>query len=152
MEQDWSKLKQVLQYLHCTLDEFLVIGADSLTVMKTWVDAAYGVHSDLKSHMGGVISMGRGTIMCKSTKQKLNTKSSTKAELVGATDYLPNTIWACMFLEAQGYELEENFFQDNQSAMKLEKNGRSSCGQKSCHIDIHFLYYEGSHYLRKKLK
>jgi len=109
-EQDWSKLKRVLQYLHRTLDEFLVIGADSLTVMKTWVDAAYGVHSDLKSHTGGVISMGRGTIMCKSTKQKLNTKSSTEAELVGATDYLPNTIWARMFLKAQGYGLEENVF------------------------------------------
>jgi len=85
-------------------------------VMKTWVDAAYAVHSNLKSHMGGMISMGHETIMCKSTKQKLNMKSSTEAELVGAMDYLPNTIWACMFLEVQGYKLKENmFFQDNQS-------------------------------------
>jgi len=48
--------------------------------------------------------------MCKSTKQKLNTKSSTKAKLVGTTDYLPNTIWACMFLDAQGYQIIKNVF------------------------------------------
>jgi hypothetical protein len=79
--------------------------------------------------------------MSKSSKQKLNTKSSTEAELVGASDYLPSTIWAKMFLEAQGYEISESkFFQDNQSAMKLEKNGRASCGQKSRHIDIRYFF------------
>jgi hypothetical protein len=49
---------------------------------------------------------------------KLNTKSSTAAELVGASDYLPNTIWVKTFMEAQGYMLKENMFeQDNESAI-----------------------------------
>jgi len=75
--------------------------------------------------------------MCKSTKQKLNTKSSTEAKVVGSSDYLPNTIWARMFLAEQGYELTETiFYQDKQSAIRLEKNGRASCGQKSRHIGI----------------
>jgi hypothetical protein len=140
-EDDWLKLKRVLQYLQRTVDEYLTIGADCMTVMKTWVDAAYGVHGDMKSHTGGVISLGRGAIMCKSTKQKLNTKSSTEAEVVGASDYLPNTIWAKLFLGAQGYNVEESTFcQDNQSAMKLEMNGRASCGQKSRHIDIRYFF------------
>jgi len=78
--------------------------------MQSWVDAAYGVDADSKSHTGGVVSLGCGTVMCKSNKQKLNTKSSTEVELVGVMDYLPNTIWARMFLEAQGYKLEENIF------------------------------------------
>ena len=79
--------------------------------------------------------------MCKSTKQKLNTESSTKAELVGASDYLPNTIWVKMFFRGQGYEfLETEFAQDNQSAIKLKKNGRASCGQKSCHINIRSIF------------
>jgi hypothetical protein len=81
--------------------------------------------------------------MCKSTKQKLNTKRSTEAEAVGSSDYLPNTIWARMFLAEQGYELTENiFYQDNQSAIRLEKNGRASCGQKSRHIDIHYFFMQ----------
>jgi hypothetical protein len=46
-----------------------------------------------------------------------------------------------MFLEEQGYEIRENtFYQDNQSAMKLETNGRASCGQKSRHIDIRYFF------------
>jgi hypothetical protein len=70
----------------------------------------------MKSHTGGVVSLGRGVIMSKSSKQKLNTKSSMEAELVGASDYLPSTIWAKMFLKEQGYELRENtFYQDNQA-------------------------------------
>jgi len=81
--------------------------------------------------------------MCKYTKQKLNTKSSTEAEVVGSSDHLPNTIWARMFLAEIGYELTKNiFYQDNQSAIRLTKNGRASCGQKSCHIDIRFFFMQ----------
>jgi hypothetical protein len=47
----------------------------------------------MKSHTGGVMSFGVGGLICKSSKQKLNTKSSTEAEVVGASDYLPNTLW-----------------------------------------------------------
>jgi len=46
-----------------------------------------------------------------------------------------------MFLASQGYILTENIFaQDNQSAMHLEHNGRSSAGQKSRHIDIQYFF------------
>jgi len=91
------------------------------------------------------ISLGRGALMCKWTKQKLNTKSSTKAEVVGSSNYLPNVIWAEMILAEQGYELPDNVFnQDNQSAIRLEKNGQASCGQKSRHINIrHFFMKDG---------
>ena len=97
-------------FFNGTLDMPLILGADSLADSKLWVDAAYAVHDDMKSHTGGATSLGRGAIMCKSTKQKLNTKSSTEAEVVGSSDYLPNTIWARMFLAEQGYELTENIF------------------------------------------
>jgi hypothetical protein len=47
------------------------------------------------------------------------------------------------FLEEQGYELTENiFYQDNQSAIRFEKNGRASCGQKSRHIDIRYFFMQ----------
>lgn len=111
-----------MEYINESLDKYRVIGADNLSKMKTWVDAAYAMHCDMKSHTGGVVSFGTGAVMSKSTKQKLNTKSSTEAKLVGASDYLPHAIWAKKFLEEQGYIFTENkFFQDNQSAMKIEK-------------------------------
>jgi hypothetical protein len=79
--------------------------------------------------------------MSKSSKQKLNTKSSTEAELVGASGYLPYPIWAKKFLAAQGYALKENvFYQDNQSTIRFEKNGRKSCGPNSRHIDIRYFF------------
>jgi hypothetical protein len=128
-------------YLRGTLDEFLSLGADDLTIMKTWVDASYGVHKDFKSHTGGAVSFGRRAIMCKSAKQKPNTKSSTQAELVGASDYLPYPIWGKKFLEGQGYFLKENiFYQDNKSTIQFEKNGRRSCGPNSRHIDIRYFW------------
>jgi hypothetical protein len=110
-------------------------------MMKTWVDASYAVHKDMKSHTGGVVSFGIGAVMSKSSKQKLNVKSSTEAELVGASDYLPYPIWAKKFLAAQGYELKENvFYQDNQSTIRFERNGRSSAGPNSRHIDIRYFF------------
>jgi hypothetical protein len=95
----------------------------------------------MKSHTGGVMSMGIGGIVCKSSEQKLNTKSSTEAELVGASDYLPNTIWMKNFLEAQGHKITEKVLgQDNESAIKLEKNGRILAGPRSQHVDIRFFW------------
>lgn len=109
--------------------------------MKTWVDASYAIHDDRKSHTGGAISFGRGVLMSKSKKQKLNTKSSTEAEVVGVSDYLGEMIWARMFIECQGYEIEENIlYQDNESAMKIETNGKMSCGKQSKHIDIRYFF------------
>ena len=117
------------------------LGADSLFEMKTWVDTSYAVHPGMKSHTGGCISFGIGVLLAMSTKQKLNTKSSTEAEVVGASDYLPNCIWTRMFMEAQGYKMEESiYYQDNMSTMKLKNNGKMSCGRKSRHIDIRYFF------------
>jgi hypothetical protein len=96
-KQDWSKLKHTLEYLQGSLDEFITFGADDICKMQTWVNASYAVHKDMKSHTGGANSFGQGAAMSKSSKQKLNTKSSTKAKLVGASDYLPYPIWAMKF-------------------------------------------------------
>ena len=83
----------------------------------------------MRSHTGGLISFGQGGIACKSSKQKLNTKSSTEAELVGASNYLPNTIWVKMFMEAQGHKVHQNVLkQDKESAIKFEKDGQTSAG------------------------
>ena len=90
----------------------------------TFVDAAYAVHNDMRSHTGGCLSMGHGLIHSKSSKQKLNTKSSTESEVVGASDYLPYLTWTRNFMEAQGFTFKQKiFYQDNQSAMRLEQNG-----------------------------
>jgi Reverse transcriptase (RNA-dependent DNA polymerase) len=140
-EQDERKLFRLLAYLFGTLDLKFRLGADSLDSFTTWVDASFAVHGDMRSHTGGVISYGRGGLICKSKKQSINTKSSTEAELVGASDYLPNTLFVKMFMEAQGYPIAKAiFYQDNESAIKMESNGKASCGQRSRHIDICYFF------------
>ena len=45
------------------------------------------------------------------------------------------------FLEAQGLKIRRNYYyQDNESAMRLERNGIQSAGKKSRHIDIRFFF------------
>jgi hypothetical protein len=100
------------------MEMILTLGADDLSSFRMWVDASYAVHPDMKSHTGGVMSMGTGVLAYKSSKQNLNTKSSTEVELVGASNYIPSTIWSKLFLEAQGHVITTNIFeQDNESAI-----------------------------------
>jgi hypothetical protein len=69
------------------------------------------------------MSLGKGTLSNTSTKQKLNTCSSTKTELVPADDFMPVILWTNYFLEAQGYGHQDTIlYQDIQSAILLEKN------------------------------
>ena len=55
--------------------------------------------------------------------------------------YIPYNIWFMMFMSEQGYGIENNvIYQDNQSAMNMEKDGRNSCTVKSRHIHIRYFF------------
>jgi hypothetical protein len=57
----------------------------------------------MRGHTGGCRSLGDGMPINTSTKQKINTQSSTKTELLAANDFMPIIVWTNYFLEAQGY-------------------------------------------------
>ena len=62
-----------------------------------------------------------------SCKQKLNSKSSTEDELVAGDDASGEIIWTNCFVESLGYQVNCTVvYQDNQSAILLEKNGEES--------------------------
>jgi hypothetical protein len=84
---------------------------------------------------GGVL----GSPIQQSMMQKLNTDSSTTLELVGVHQALPIVLWVKLFLEAQGYSIDENIiYQDNQSVILLEKNGNKSSSKRTRHLDIRY--------------
>ena len=125
-EDDENKLLRILKYLSGTRDLILTLESDGTGTVKWCVEAALTVHHDIKSHTGRTMSMGRGALYSVSSKQKLNMKSSTKAELVGVDDLTPQILWMRYFMEAQGMKVSDNVvYQDNQSAMKLEKKWKS---------------------------
>ena len=138
-ERDWFKMKRVLSFLKGTINDRRIIGASSLHDLYTWINAAYTVHDNMRGHTGGVMSFGTGIIHAKSSKQKINVKSMTESELVGASEYCPYNIWQMMFMEHQGYPLYKNIlFQDNQSTIKMHKNRRNLCTRNSRHIHIRY--------------
>jgi hypothetical protein len=95
----------------------------------------------MKGHTGGTMSMGKGSIYSTLGGQKIVTRSSTECEVVGVDDVLPQVIWTGYFLEEQGYPPTETIvYQDNLSAMQLEKNGRASSGKRTRHINIRYFF------------
>ena len=108
------------------------------------IDALFGVHPDFKSHTGAVntgSNLKGGAIQTVSRKQKLNTKSSTEAELVAVDDVIVLVLWTMLFLEAQGYTVDKNIIhQDNKSAILLEVNGKSSSGKRTRALNIRYFY------------
>ena len=82
-----------------------------------------------------------GAVMSGSRKQKLNTRSSCEAELVGVDDFATQILWTKMFMEAQGYKIKKNLlYQDNQSTIKLMENGKRSSGKCTRALSIRYFF------------
>ena len=115
--------------------------ADDTRILSWFGDAAFAVHPNMKSHTGGSMTMGKGSIINISTKQKLNTKSSTEAELVGADDISSHLLWTNYFLQEQGYEIKNTILnQDNKSTILLLNNGKGSSTKCTRHLNIRYFF------------
>ena len=126
-----------MKYLRETIDMPLTLEGGNMRVIKWLVDASYAVHPDMRSHNGSTMSLGKGSIYSSSPRQKLNTKSSTKVELVGVSDAMSQILWTRYFMEAQAYGIDENVGgQNNMSTMLLENNGRASSSRRTRNINI----------------
>ena len=89
----------------------------------------------MRSHTGGFTTIVTGGAYVQSRKQKLNTNSSTEADLVGVDDVMNQVIWTWYFLKEQGYIIHYYvIYQDNQSAIRLDKNSRQSSSKMTRHI------------------
>ena len=86
------------------------------------------------------MSIGKGSVIDTSHKQKINTRSSTEAELVGADDVVIRMQWAQLFISAQGYNCDTVIHQDNEAAMRLELNGKRSSSKRTRHLNIRYFY------------
>jgi hypothetical protein len=115
--------------LKATQDEVALMSTDDTQCIRWHVDAAFAVHKDFKSHTGATLSLGKSILCSVSTKQKVNTRSLTEAELVGVDDMISKVLWTKLFIEAQGHKVTTNVtYHDNTSTMKLEENGKASSG------------------------
>ena len=140
-EDDWKKMRRMIKFLNGTKDDVLTLEADDTHIVKWHVDAAFAIHDDFRSHTGATMFLGAGAVMSASTKQKVNTKSSTEAELIGLDDYIAQIMWTKNFLDAQGYDVKDTIiYQDNMSTIRLAENGRASVGKRSRHLNIKYFF------------
>ena len=108
--------------------------------LKWHCDMSFALHNDFRSHTGSTFSMGDGAITSL-RKHGMNTKSSTKAEVVATDEIVSPMIWTQLFLKVQGYPIKGNIlYQDNKSAMLIETNGCKSAGKHSHHLNIQYFY------------
>ena len=140
-DQDWKKLVRLMSFLKTTKNDVLTLEADDEQSNEYWIDAAFAVHPDYKSHTGAMQSLGKGAVSSISSKQKVNSRSSTEAELIGIDDVISKVLWSKRFIEAQGFPLKATIiYRDNTSSMKLEENGQASASKRTRHFNIKYFY------------
>ena len=137
---DYKKLVHLMKYLQTTAHLPLILQNNGEGT-KVYIDGAHAVHADMKGHAGVWVTEGKGTIYAASTKNKLNVVSSTEAEIVSVGKKLPKHIWYRKYRIQQGEAKDPDIlYQDNESAILMENNGRISVGKGSKHIDIRYFF------------
>ena len=90
----------MVRYLKFTQELHLLLRYDGYEIARWHVDSAFTVQPDFKSHSGCLLflqKIGWG-IAPGSTKQKLNTRSSTEVEVVAADVSLSKILLVRLFL------------------------------------------------------
>jgi hypothetical protein len=115
-------------------------------IVSSYIDASYAVHPDGKGHTGAVITVGKGAVYAKSSKQKLVAKSSTEAELINISHGLIQSLWTRNFLEAQEMRVKPvQLWQDNQSTICLARRGKSA-SNRTRHVAIRYFFIKDRMY------
>ena len=87
---------------------------------------------------------GGGGIAAVSVKQKLNTRSSTMAELVAVDDFLSKVLWVRSFLQEQGIDVESHVYQDNQSCILMCKKDRECLSKRTRAMNVRYFAVKDS--------
>ena len=137
----YKNMDRVMKYIQGTIVIPLILSIKKSGNIKWYIYAEFAVHKDMRSHTGGFMTTGTGGAYVQSSKQNLNTKSSTEAEIFGVDDVLTQVIWTQYFLKEQGHMIHDNvIYQDNHREIKLEKNGKQSSIKRTRHINIRYYF------------
>ena len=139
---DVEKLNRLLRYLRYSRGRGIRLcpGVRGVRV-RAYIDAAYGVHVDGKSHSGSAIMIGdNGLCSVKSGKQSIVVKSSTEAEFVGTSDNMNQAFHVRNFIIAQGHpDSPVEILQDNMSCMAMLGKSKPT-SLRTRHIQIRYFW------------
>ena len=125
--EDDKKLDRVISFAKYVRDVPLRLKADLPPRVTVSIDAAFANRDDMKSTTGMCVTLGVGFFITSSKVQKLNSKSSTEAEIIAVSDGMNIPLWLADFIRLQGYDPQPvRLEQDNQSCITLLTKGRST--------------------------
>ena len=104
---DYKKFGQCLSYVRGTKEIPLTLEASNMSIIHWWINASFTVHADYKSLTGACLSFGCGCPINMSSKQKINTRSSTDAELVAINDAMALVLWCHLYIVYHGPRIRD---------------------------------------------
>ena len=83
---DWVKLKQLFWYIRGSIYLTLTLGSKDLYVTNWFLDTSYMSHNDCLGNTGATTKLVHDAVLRMSHKNKLNTRISTKTDMVRVHD------------------------------------------------------------------
>ena len=94
-------MARVVNYIQFTIGLPFILSINKSGIIKWSVDESFAVHKNMRSHIGGFMTMVTVWAYIKSSFKKLNIKSSIEAKFVIVDDVLTQVIWNQYFLKEQ---------------------------------------------------
>ena len=139
-EIDNKDLDRLYKYINKTKQKMIIFEKGKKLSPCGMIDAAYGVHPDGISRTGVMLFALGVCVGAWTHKQKIVTKSSTEAELVGLTDGCVHVIWMRNWLIQQGYPSDPiTIYQDNRGVIDL-MHGNLVPSQRTKHLNIRYFF------------
>ncbi|GKE40795.1 ribonuclease H-like domain-containing protein [Tanacetum coccineum] len=138
-EPHFSALKQILRYVHGTLDYGLQLFSSSTTDVVAYSDADWaGCPTTRHSTSGHCVFLGNNLLFWSSKRQPMLSRSSAEAEYRGVAE----TCWLRNLLRELHTHLSSAtlVYYDNVSAVYLSCNPVQHQRTKHIEIDIHFVH------------
>lgn len=140
-QNDWNEVKRILKYLKGTINYKLAIGNKFFedTELIGYADADWaGDAQSRKSTSGYIFLFKNSAVSWASKKQDNVTLSSTEAEYVALSETCQEAMWLKCLLKDFGQSDKIKINEDNQSCLKLLKEGKMNPRTK--HIDVKYHY------------
>ena len=129
-----------IRYLKGTRDLGLKLSLseDGKVELSAYIDASLGAHSDGKGQTGLFNTLGKGSVLSKSSKQKINAKSAHETEIIGLSDYVNKIVWCRLLIAEQGHDIGPAvIYQDNKGVLEVCKRGQNG-NSRTKHIALRY--------------
>ena len=91
-EGDHKAALRIISYMEAKINHGIKISCQELK-FYLHCDASWASHHDGSSHTGWILKMGHSFLGSKSSKQRIDSPSSTNAEIIASVDGLKNLKW-----------------------------------------------------------